>query len=146
MATWITVFVCKLKLAQIINMFACVSVTRRSRKRHREYEGLMQWGASVHVPEKYNEICGELLQRRALNDNLCPPSSNAFQRGNQRAPLARALGAGGNSLLVRSHQREPWRGYKAVSLTEQAMKYYGADNESVLSWTQRPGRKCASVS
>lgn len=93
----------------------CMCDCHTERQKETEYEGMMQsiqWCASVHVLEKYNEICRELLQRGALNDNLCPPSSNAFQRGNQRAPLARALGAGGNSLLVRSHQRDPRRRQK----------------------------------
>lgn len=47
----------------------------------------------MHVPENCNEICGELLQRGTLNDSLCLPSPSAFQEGNQRACLARALGA-----------------------------------------------------
>lgn len=49
----------------------------------------------MHALGKCNEICGGLLQRGTLNDSLCPSSSSAFRKRNQRASLARALGAKG---------------------------------------------------
>ncbi len=64
----------------------------------------------MHVPEKCNEICGE------LHDSLCLPSSSAFQKRNQRASLARALGAKGK--LITSAQI-PERGMEVLEGTQK---------------------------